>query len=105
MSTQRKKCTPTESSSQHAALKAWAWRHPKQAAWVLFNNVDRLPDGRADEGEVRAYIDAQIADGTPLNLLGSLVAVKAAETAGKLGESLERFVCLVSGSEQEAAGA
>ncbi|MXX63227.1 MAG: hypothetical protein F4X04_16715 [Holophagales bacterium] len=74
-------------------FSAWAWENPREAATILFNNIDELPNGRANEHEIREYIDARIQGGTPLHLLGSLAAVKAAESAGKLDESLTRFVC------------
>lgn len=89
-------CRESSGSSpkpQPTDLAAWAWAHPREAADVLLNNADRLPEGRADEDEVRAYIDARIADGTPLRRVVSLAAVKTAESAGKLDEALEGFVC------------
>lgn len=89
----RRHHTERPSRAQPADLATWAWAHPSEAAEVLFNNIDRLPDGQADKHEVRAYIDARIADGTPLIRIGSLAAVKAAESAGKLDEALARFVC------------
>ena len=84
---------PTSPSSQHSDLAAWGWAYPREAAEVLFNNADRLPDCRADGDAVRVYIAARIAEGTPLHLLGSQAAVKPAETTGKLYEAFARFVC------------